>query len=980
MALFQPTNVTPSAFGELGNGVVDASDNLVVSWQINGNSAMTAFSIAIYKNDAASTQIYSTGKLTSGCPFYGVDGAGNIKLFNYSIPASTLSGLTAWSNGSEYKLVITQYWSDTEYVTQTSASAFITRAKPIMLLDPLPMILEETEPTIHDISYTFGATYYQAQNDALNWVRWVLTDSDGTTVKDTGNIYGTAELSFTHNGLISGKNYYIRCLAQTENGVTADTGNVYFEVSYSTTPISGEVTACAVPSLSGVKVTWPAARNISGTGSGTYSLSDGIISMNAGSSVYWNTDTGSAMNLTNPWTIVWRGYTDTLTTSSQLFNANDGGLALKPRSLRSGESPLVWASVTSPVGFTGYANSIAYGGGVFVAIEGSSSSGGVGGVCAKSTDDGMTWNVVNMPDAYWANVAYGNGVFVAISSTMAAYSIDSGDTWKSVSIPDTFGKMTDIAYGGGYFVCTSAASNDVIYSANNGKTWTAVTIPNTAAAGYRVVYGNGRFLATNIYATSNAYSTNGGKTWTLTENPATGGMYNVAWSGTYFVAADSNDPTKFYRSTTGLGGSWTTVTATGAPDGAAMNVAYGGGKFLAWDVSGTAQDMLLYSTDEGATWSSTSFGYSGIRTAVAYGYSHFAAAGSGFDVSFPALGFALTVSGTTLLQPSVAKTEELIFVCAQDSSGNITLSVGYFQGGKSILTGVMSWSKASTAINITKLSMAGAQRCDYLLVLYGTGFESRFTNYPAYHPQFNYQTQFFADFIDDLDAGPLGSSQSVSGVLVYRQKEGDSELVQVAVMPSSSRELIDCGARSQEAVRYLIYSIFSASGTSVLTTEYVTPCFWDWALLSCATDEDGVCHPQEIFRFGKNLSTGAISNNGGANLLKNFTRYPTVQTLPYNYASGSLTSLIGSTAAGVYSDTRALRDAIYAVTENADAVFLKSRKGDLYKVVISGSISMSTMDNTRQQAQAATIPWTEIAGADDAQVVITPDDGLWTDD
>ena len=53
MAIYQPTNISPSLWGELGNGVVDATKALTVTWQVNGTSALTAFSITIYRNDAA---------------------------------------------------------------------------------------------------------------------------------------------------------------------------------------------------------------------------------------------------------------------------------------------------------------------------------------------------------------------------------------------------------------------------------------------------------------------------------------------------------------------------------------------------------------------------------------------------------------------------------------------------------------------------------------------------------------------------------------------------------------------------------------------------------------------------------------------------------------------------------------------------------------------------------------------------------------
>ena len=64
MALFQPTNITPSSFSGPAAGTVDVTQNLTVSWQVNGNSPMTAYQIIIMQNDTASTQVLDTGKIT----------------------------------------------------------------------------------------------------------------------------------------------------------------------------------------------------------------------------------------------------------------------------------------------------------------------------------------------------------------------------------------------------------------------------------------------------------------------------------------------------------------------------------------------------------------------------------------------------------------------------------------------------------------------------------------------------------------------------------------------------------------------------------------------------------------------------------------------------------------------------------------------------------------------------------------------------
>ena len=91
MALFMPTNITPSTLGALGSGTVDAGKDMTVTWQVDGQNAMTAFEIRIFSNTAASTQLYTTGRRTDGCPFYGRNAKGDAVLFAYTIPASVLA-------------------------------------------------------------------------------------------------------------------------------------------------------------------------------------------------------------------------------------------------------------------------------------------------------------------------------------------------------------------------------------------------------------------------------------------------------------------------------------------------------------------------------------------------------------------------------------------------------------------------------------------------------------------------------------------------------------------------------------------------------------------------------------------------------------------------------------------------------------------------------------------------------------------------
>lgn len=227
--LFQPSNIAPSTLSGIGAGTVDVTKGITVSWQVNGDTPMVAYQITIYQNDSASTQKYTTGKITlgSGSEFQPHDKNGNPQFFSTLITAANLSAagiVNGYANG--YKLKITQWWSPTDYVEQSSASVFITRADPTLTIDAIPS-------PVTSMSQTITATYNQAQDDPISTVEWVfaLFGSESTPIKQTGTVT-TQILSFDVDGLISGNTYSVECNVVTSSGVYVSTGFVQFSVSY----------------------------------------------------------------------------------------------------------------------------------------------------------------------------------------------------------------------------------------------------------------------------------------------------------------------------------------------------------------------------------------------------------------------------------------------------------------------------------------------------------------------------------------------------------------------------------------------------------------------------------------------------------------------------------------------------------------------------------------------------------------------------
>lgn len=322
--LFQPTNITPDLRGSFGGGVANMiKPYLTVSWQVNGNTPMTAFEITFYKNDGSGDQLYTTGQLTDGCPFYGFDPSGNAQLFTYSIDNIALNRAGMY-NGHEYQMKITQYWGSNgeNSVEQLSPSVFVTRSQPVFIIDNkdgTPIGTTIATRTLEVVARHQN----QSSSGSILWIRWMLRNSKGTILKDTGKLYGSVTPTFTYDGLLPGQ-YAINFSCETEYGMMYPGTWNTIPVSYSTSTSGIPVVASkACNGESAVSVRWPRLQSIPlVTQEGTVRDDGFAIDMDPGSSLYWNTVNGSPMSFGTPWSIVWSG--DVTDDTEKLFTIQSG--------------------------------------------------------------------------------------------------------------------------------------------------------------------------------------------------------------------------------------------------------------------------------------------------------------------------------------------------------------------------------------------------------------------------------------------------------------------------------------------------------------------------------------------------------------------------------------------------------------------------------------------------------------------------------
>lgn len=1023
MAIYQPSNIAPSTFAGMGAGVIDANDNVSISWQVNGTSALVAFRIAIYENTAASTLVHQFVSSTPG-PFYGTDEKGNPRFYIYE-PGVTWASC-GLSNGNSYKLKITQNWKndpndsgETQKNTyQNSDSIFVARAAPTVSVAP-------GSGTLTSVSQTFTGTYSQAQGDALSWVRWILRNSAGEVLDDTGTIY-TGVLSYTYDGFFSGETYSLQCTVQTSSGAEVSTTNSY-AVSYEEAEQTGGISLSCHPDDS-VTLSWAAGADIPGVPSaddyGT--LSGGVLHLAAERSITWNAVNGETMSFASPYCFAWRGRIGENVTETETVNSGTWELwKTYPESHTTTTShtmdPNAWArnpsaSATATREITAnvlvddpWESSMS----LWVTDRaninsiGSYSGGYIyrNGTPAKLTlaydivyyNSGTAYyldqgnNSVRLDDAYCdvslssdhrtlsvtvytnTNAAYGRDVYVVFDITYAEYY--RGTTYKNPTVGDT------------------GVSNPVIVSKDSGLTEATVSYSSS----------QNRFTIRAKANDSGTYSVRIQYSYTI----APTNLYMAKWGGSLNITGGTLTSASIV-STTATGGA--TVSANRNTSGQSVQNAYAVTEYNANNTTATQTTIRLNYTvqvagsdsyrsivtvthtgAQSASIQSTTAqratidgGANGVYTVTMYASSDDPkTAVVAFNSSRPMeMEDILVLSdGTAEASLNVTGGDVVLSVGGTDAAsipvpvgGWNMLAVGrpgvlevtFFNSSGSVLETDSETFSVSLPSPVSSVELNGEQWCEYVYISQNPSYSIS----PSAEPGWDSSTLLFAAFDGDLQAGTVGSSDSLS-VAIYR-REG-TKLSPVGVFGSEVKSVRDYAIRSGEEYAYEMFYI--TSGAYSAGAESATMCrrFRQHTLIEAEEDSEnpGVYHPVNVWRFRDNVDAGAYTNQNQPVLLDNFTKYPLWQPSSPAAKSGTLTALLGWFEDGVYSgDNAAAMDKLFALSSSVNPLFYRDMKGNLYMVRLSGPISQTIDNNSPSLPVSVSVPWVETGDADEVRIYL----------
>lgn len=146
--------------------------------------------------------------------------------FNHIIAANTLT------NGVSYTVQISVFDEDDMESTLSDKVFFTCYTTPTFEFSGLN---KENTNNIQAASYTATITYSQTQSRALKAYQFYLYNAVNTELYKTEliNYNVNSIIGYTYKGLENNTVYYIRCLGETVDGVSIDTGLIKLLTSYS---------------------------------------------------------------------------------------------------------------------------------------------------------------------------------------------------------------------------------------------------------------------------------------------------------------------------------------------------------------------------------------------------------------------------------------------------------------------------------------------------------------------------------------------------------------------------------------------------------------------------------------------------------------------------------------------------------------------------------------------------------------------------
>jgi hypothetical protein len=262
----------------------------------------------------------------------------------------------------------------------------------------------------------------------------------------------------------------------------------------------------------------------------------------------------------------------------------------------------------------------------------------------------------------YISIKYGDRQFMAIPKRGNVISVSSDayiTTGGSQTLP-TSASWADIAYGNNYWVLMSWAGSGsgsrILYSASTGQSWKSATLPSISGWS-KIAYGNGNFVAMSSGRAYNNIST-------TTGGAGINATFNVKVSGTeYYIEVNNEGSGYIVTDTLTIAGSLLGGTSPGNDITITVTLIGPTGQISNYTISGTAISGSIaqpaYSTNNGATWTSSTGMPDAAWSDIAYGARIFVAIAKGTSTAAYSTDNGVTWASTLL--PAISNWSAISF-------------------------------------------------------------------------------------------------------------------------------------------------------------------------------------------------------------------------------------------------------------------------------------------------------------------------------
>ncbi len=391
----------------------------------------------------------------------------------------------------------------------------------------------------------------------------------------------------------------------------------------------------------------------------------------------WVIGSVGAVILTSPDGVNWTRQISGLATAirAAVYGGNTWVAVGSSGKIISSPDAVRWTERSS--GVTGELTGVAYNDGVFVVS-------GAGGVILRSTD-GATWTRQTSGTTNALNgVGVVGGSFVVAGDGGVTLFSPEGTAWTRSSMENKFSNSTALATAADRAVMVGRAGE--IYTSNHPGAWQRVTT-GTGETRAAVVFGGGRFVSvgsrtdpiTNTVNTPISYSADGRRWTRATTSTAlnAANLFNVAYAQNTFVAV--GDLGRIFTSANGA--DWTSRTS--GLTTSLFAVAGGPAGFAAAGSNGA-----IVSSADGITWETRASGTTNSLNSLTHGAGRFVAVGNNGAIVSSTDGATWTVasSGVTASLIVVRWFENVGFLAAGNSGTMLSSTDG------------LTWQQVETGI------------------------------------------------------------------------------------------------------------------------------------------------------------------------------------------------------------------------------------------------------------------------------------------